>query len=63
MSNLTVDDCKGFLLDSEDGSLAGHYDHDENYTFTICLPGNGTVTLIFSDFCTEVNYDSLRIFD
>ncbi|MEM6344495.1 MAG: gliding motility-associated C-terminal domain-containing protein [Bacteroidota bacterium] len=63
MTNLTVDDCKGFLLDSEDGSVGGHYDHDENYTFSICLPGNGTVTLIFSDFCTEVNYDSLRIFD
>ena len=63
MTNATVDDCKGFLLDSEEGSISGHYDHDEDFTFTICVPGANSITLIFTDFCTEVNYDSLRIFD
>ena len=62
MTNATVSDCKGILLDSELGANAGHYDHDENYTFSSCIP-DGQVTLIFSSFCTEINYDSLRIFD
>ena len=63
MSNATVSDCDGILLDSGAGIPAGNYDHDENFTFTICVPGASYITLSFSAFCTEVDYDSLRIFD
>ena len=39
MSNMTVDECKGILLDSENGDPPNTYDHNENLTFSICLPG------------------------
>ncbi|MEZ4687385.1 MAG: CUB domain-containing protein, partial [Bacteroidia bacterium] len=63
MRNLTVDDCKGTLLGSGEGALPGHYDHNENYTFTICIPGAQSISVNFTSFCTEANYDILRIFD
>ena len=63
MSNLTVDDCEGFLLDSDNGDLPNTYDHNENYTFSICIEGDGVITMEFIDFCTEENFDSLRIYD
>ena len=47
MSNLTVDDCEGILLDSENGDIGGTYDHNENYTFSICIPGNGDIIMDF----------------
>jgi gliding motility-associated-like protein len=63
MDNLTVDDCEGFLQDSEAGDVAGNYDHNENFTFTICVPDADQIILTFFSFCTEENFDSLRIFD
>lgn len=63
MMNATVDDCKGTLTGSNLGTVSGHYDHNENYTFTICIPGAQSITLSFLAFCTEANYDILRIFD
>ena len=40
MSNQTVDDCFGTLSDSEANTQqTGWYDHNENYTFTICPNG------------------------
>lgn len=63
MMDATVDDCKGTLTGSNMGAVSGHYDHNENYTFTICIPGAQSITLSFLAFCTEANYDILRIFD
>ncbi len=62
MSDTTVSDCQGILLDSEAGQ-AGDYDHDENFTFTICPNGGvDSITLAWTSFCTEAGFDFLRIF-
>ena len=62
MSDTLVSDCQGRLLDSEAGQN-GNYDHNENFTFTICPPGPvDSITLSFLSFCTEANFDYLRIF-
>ena len=63
MDNLTVDDCKGFLLDSENGDVGGNYDHNENFTFSICIPGVPEITLNFTSFCTELDFDYMRFYD
>ncbi|MEM8908607.1 MAG: CUB domain-containing protein [Bacteroidota bacterium] len=63
MSNLVVDDCEGILLDSENGDIGGTYDHNENYTFSICIPGNGAIVMDFLSFCTEEDFDFLSIYD
>lgn len=68
MSNMTVNECKGILLDSENGSPTGAYDHNENYTFSICIPGVPQITLEFDDFCTEepfngMVFDYMRFYD
>lgn len=64
MANQTVTDCKGTITDSEAGQTAGHYDHNENLTFSICPPNATQVRLNFTGvFCTEPVFDVLRIFD
>ncbi|MGK0365055.1 MAG: gliding motility-associated-like protein [Saprospiraceae bacterium] len=63
MTDTLVTDCEGFLLDSELGDVPGTYDHNENYTFTICPDEADAVSLSFSEFCTEFLFDSLRIYD
>lgn len=63
MSNKKVTDCNGQLTDSDAGEVSNTYDHNENYTFTICVPGNATIKIQFLNFCTEEQYDYLRIYD
>ena len=63
MSNDSVSACEGVLYDSGSGQIFGHYDHSEDYTFTICAEGSGGITMVFTSFCTEVDFDSLRIFE
>ena len=63
MSNQTVDDCKGILYDSENGDISGNYDHNENYTFTICIPGNQPIIMEFYEFCSEEMFDFITIYD
>ena len=63
MSNQTVDDCEGILLDSDLGDFDGDYDHSENYTFTICINGTAPIRMDFLQFCTEEDFDYLRLFD
>jgi gliding motility-associated-like protein len=63
MANLTVTDCYGTFLDSDAGQPAGDYDHNEDFTFKICPPGANTITLTFSQFCTEPFLDVIRFFD
>ncbi|MCB9261995.1 MAG: gliding motility-associated C-terminal domain-containing protein [Flavobacteriales bacterium] len=63
MTNGKVSDCKGNFFDSEKGTISGNYDHNENYIFTICVPGAQSITLTFSAFCTEDYEDYMIIFD
>ncbi|GIV34732.1 MAG: hypothetical protein KatS3mg031_2267 [Chitinophagales bacterium] len=63
MTDGTTDVCEGTLLDSEDGQLAGHYDNNENYVFSICVPAASAIVLSFNSFCTEYLFDTLSIFD
>ena len=63
MSNQTVDDCEGFFFDSDNGIAPLDYGHNEDLTFSICPLGADSITMVFSDFCTELNNDVLRFFD
>ena len=64
MSNDSISICEGQLVDSNDGVIFGDYDHNENYVFTICIPeADANITMNFLSFCTEEDFDSLRIFD
>ena len=64
MSNQTVTDCFGTLSDSEANSQqAGWYDHNENFTFTICPNGAASIVIDFSFFNTEPINDYLMIYD
>lgn len=63
MSNTTVNECDGILTDSDAGDVANTYDHNENFTFRICVPQAEKITINFISFCTEDVFDILRIFD
>lgn len=63
MQNGKLRVCKGILKDSEKGKTTGEYDHNENYTLTLSVPGAKNITLKFKSFCTEKDNDILRIFD
>lgn len=63
MNNGRVRVCKGVFKDSEKGKIKGDYDHNENYTLTLSVPGAKNITLKFKSFCTEKDNDVLRIFD
>ena len=51
MQNLTVDDCEGMLTDSEEGPEPGQYNHNEDYTFTICVDQADEIIITFDFFC------------
>lgn len=63
MANATVNDCDGVLTDSEAGQHPNTYDHNENLTFSICIPQAEKITISFISFCTEEQFDILRIYD
>lgn len=63
MQNGKVRVCKGTFTDSDLGKTTGYYDHNENYTLKLCVPGASSITLKFTAFCTEKDNDVLRIFD
>ncbi len=64
MSNMTVQDCEGTLLDSDANDGApGNYDHNEHFVFSICPPGGDSIFLTFLEFATEPIYDVLKIYD
>ena len=65
MSNQTVNDCEGILVDTETGNTdfpTGYY-HNENLTFTICVANSDGITLDFSFFQTEDGKDFMYIYD
>ena len=63
MSNQTVADCEGLFFDSDNGIAPLDYGHNEDLMFSICPLGADSITMVFSDFCTEINNDVLRFFD
>jgi len=63
MQNLTVSDCEGTLTDSDEGLEQGQYNHNEDFTFTICVDNADEIRLNFDFFATEVNLDILHIYD
>ena len=64
MSNNSIGDCNGILLDSDGNPItAGDYGHNENFTFTICVPGADSIIMNFSSFCTESGRDVITFYD
>jgi spore germination protein YaaH len=45
------------------GGPSYNYFNNENFTYTIAPTGASTVSLDFTSFSTEANYDSLKIYD
>ncbi len=55
--------CKGNITDSDKALNKSDYDHNENSTMTLSIPGAKSISLQFGGFCTEKDNDILRIFD
>lgn len=62
MQNNLVHDCEGILTHSQAGEDK-NYDHNEDYTFTICVPRATAIILNFEFFATEKTYDVMTIYD
>lgn len=63
MTDTLVTECEGTLSDSEMGPEEGQYDHNEDYTFTICVERASSIMATFNFFATESTYDVLTIYD
>lgn len=54
--------CGGYFVDN--GGSSNNYLNNSNYTYTICpTNANDVVTVTFSEFNTEVNFDGLYVYD
>ncbi|MCA0349307.1 MAG: choice-of-anchor J domain-containing protein [Bacteroidetes bacterium] len=53
--------CGGQYIDA--GGIAGNYPNNSNSTVTICPPAGELVTVTFTSFNTEANWDALYVFD
>lgn len=60
MSNLTVTDCKGTLIDSEAGASGTTYANNENFVFTINTGGTITMTFV-GTFEVDSGFDFLNL--
>ncbi len=63
MQNLTVTDCEGIFLDSDEGAEEGQYAHNEDFVFTICVEDANEIVVAFNFFATEANFDVLTAYD
>jgi len=61
-TNCATDLCSDTLFDIGGGSLKNYYDN-EDYTYTIAPPNAQSVTVNFSSFNLEANYDYLYIYN
>ena len=50
MQNALVNDCEGTLTDSDNGPETGQYDHNELYTFTVCVDNATEIIIAFNFF-------------
>ena len=48
MQNAKVEDCEGILTDSENGPEEGQYNHNEDYTFTVCVDQADEIIIAFN---------------
>ena len=62
MTNATVRECNGVFKSSGVGKTVGHYGHDEDLIFTVCVPGSQSIDWDFKSFCTEKDFDFLKIY-
>lgn len=63
MSDQTVNECEGILFDSDAGLVTDYYDHNEDFTFTICVSTADNIVMTFSEFCSEEDYDFITFHD
>lgn len=61
ITNIIDTNCSGTFTDT--GGILGGYTNNENYTYTISPTGASSVTLSFSAFNIENNYDFIYIYD
>jgi gliding motility-associated-like protein len=54
--------CTGVFEGSGNGQTAGHYDHNEDLITTICVPGAVDISWDFKRFCSEKDFDYLKIY-
>lgn len=64
MSNNYVTDCEGTLTDSQvgQGDFPTGYDHNEDFVFTICVPGSGQITFTLTFLQLESSGDDYLVF-
>ena len=67
MTDASIEECEGIIKDSErarNGNDPTWYDHNEDYVFTICVPGTEKIELTFTFFQLEdLELDVLTIHD
>ena len=69
MQTLVVDDCEGYLFDSQVGGSGGGgdfpsgYGHNERLTFTICVPDVEKIVMSFTFLDTEPDNDYIEFYD
>jgi N-acetyl-anhydromuramyl-L-alanine amidase AmpD len=61
VSDTLITACEGTLTDT--GGVLGNYKNYENYTYTIAPQNASSVTLSFTSFDVELNYDYVYIYD
>lgn len=61
LTNCQQDPCTGSLFDF--GGPTKNYNNNENYTWTIAPANASDITVNFSSFFTELNFDYLYIYD
>lgn len=61
LSDCSVVNCTDTIYDM--GGPSCSYFNNENYTYTIAPTGATSVSLNFTSFSTEANYDTLKIYD
>lgn len=61
MQNLSIISCTGYHHDS--GGSSGNYTNSENLTTNFTPSGATSVTLKFSSFSLEANFDYLKVYD
>lgn len=62
-NDISIQECEGFFTDSDAGLNGLDYGHNEDYTFTTCIPGSDSIRMTFFTFCTEAGLDVMTFHD